>query len=93
MPYARAVYCTGCSKCMLSLLTYITCGDSECTVEEVLIFCTEADRIPPLGFDKVPKLIFLESETDKMLPTASTCSIELYDYLHVIHIFKPLKIT
>lgn len=62
---------------MQSLFTYLAGGDCECTLEEVLIFCTGADRVPPLGFDKVPKLTFLECDADKMLPTASTCSIEL----------------
>lgn len=43
----------------------------------MLIFSTGADKIPPLGFDQEPKLTFLESAVDNMLPTASTCAIEL----------------
>ena len=32
-------------------------------------------EVPPIGFDKTPKLIFLESCVDKQFPTASTCSL------------------
>ena len=47
------------------------------SLEEVLVFCTGADRIPPLGFDRIPSLTFLDNNPSSMLPTASTCSIEL----------------
>ena len=46
-------------------------------MEEVGFFCTGADRIPPLGFDRIPSLTFLDNNPSCMLPTASTCSIEL----------------
>ena len=42
-----------------------------------VFFCTGADRIPPLGFDRIPSLTFLDNNPSCMLPTASTCSIEL----------------
>ena len=40
------------------------------------VFFTGVDKIPPLGFDKMPSLEFLHG-CDKMLPTASTCSITM----------------
>ena len=43
------------------------------TLENILIFCTGADREPPLGFSPKPTLTFTESE----LATASTCSLRL----------------
>ena len=39
-------------------------------------FFTGADKIPPLGFNKTPSLEFLDG-CDKILPTASTCSITM----------------
>ena len=52
-------------------------GDLNCTLEDVLIFFTEADRIPVLGFELIPKLSFLDISPQWLLPTASTCSLEL----------------
>ena len=57
------------------MFSILTDGECNCTLEEVLIFFTGA---PPLGFDKIPKLTFLEGSPNKTLPTASTCSIELH---------------
>ena len=54
-----------------------TDGDCDCTLEEILVFFTGADKIPPLGFEKLPRLLFLEGCPEKILPTASTCAIEL----------------
>ena len=34
--------------------THITEGDIGCSLEDLLIFVTGADRLPPLGFDKSP---------------------------------------
>ena len=46
--------------------------------KEVLVFCTGADKIPPVGFDCNPLLTFLDNNPSCMLPTASTCFIELW---------------
>ena len=49
-------------------------GTSGCQVSDVLVFCTGADRIPPLGFGTNPKIVFLR---DGKFATASTCAVEL----------------
>lgn len=46
------------------------------TLEEVLIFFTGSDRIPPCGFPSQPTLTFLHGESEKFI-TASTCDLEL----------------
>ena len=51
-------------------------GRTGCLVEEVLVFFTGADRVPPLGFDQVSKVVFLHNETAKFC-TASTCDLHL----------------
>ena len=61
---------------------YFAEGEGECSLEEVLIFCAGASRVPPLGFDCQPKISFQESSLCKRLPTASTCAIELRLYTH-----------
>jgi len=50
-------------------------GEVSCTLEDVLIFCTGSDSIPVGGFDKKIETIFLDD--DKVLPTSSTCFLEL----------------
>ena len=42
---------------MLSLLS--TEGENDCCLEDVLVFFTGADQVPPLGFDKDCQLIFI----------------------------------
>ena len=51
------------------------CGNTGCKVGDVLAFCSGADRIPPLGFGKQPKIEFLRQ--GYKLATASTCDIVL----------------
>ena len=51
--------------------------ESTCTLEDVLVFFTGASAIPPLGFSGIPKLVFLETPTEK-LPTASTFDLHTY---------------
>ena len=53
----------------------ITAGDSTCSLEEILMFCTGSDSVPPVGFCKKIDVVFLGSQA--ILPTASTCSLEL----------------
>ena len=48
-------------------------GESMCKLEDVLIFCTGSDCVPPLGFHKRIDLVFLGK--CQPLPTASTCSL------------------
>lgn len=49
-------------------------GEVDCTVADVLVFLSGADRVPPLGFEKQPTVTFLR---DGKFATASTCSLEL----------------
>lgn len=46
-----------------------------CSVEDVLVFFSGADCLPPLGFHRSPELHFLEPAD--LFPTASTCSLIL----------------
>jgi len=64
VPYIRCVY-----KCLT------VAGDVECTLEDILIFCTGADSIPLGGFHKKIELSFLNN--GKILPTSSTCFLKL----------------
>jgi len=52
-------------------------GDVACTLEHVLIFCTGADLVPLGGFGKKIDLKFLNNDSDKALPTSSTCFLKL----------------
>ena len=52
-----------------------TTGDGTCSLDEVLIFCTGSDSVPPVGFHNKIDIVFLGYE--EILPTASTCSLEL----------------
>ncbi|KAL7394632.1 hypothetical protein ABVT39_000937 [Epinephelus coioides] len=47
------------------------------TLEDVLMFATGADRIPPLGFSVVPSLAFLHehSQRKRKFPEANTCAL------------------
>ena len=45
------------------------------TLEDVLVFVTGADHVPPMGFEKRLTLSF---DSNSLYPTASTCSLTLY---------------
>ena len=47
-----------------------------CSLADVLVFTSGADHIPLLGFQKPPILTFVHNKT-RVLPTASTCDVEL----------------
>ena len=48
-----------------------------CALEDVLVFFSGAERVPPCGFgDTNPSLVFLHDDK-QVLPTASTCNLEL----------------
>ena len=51
-------------------------GKTKCVVKDVLIFCSGAERLPPLGFGRELKIVFLTREGGK-LATASTCDLTL----------------
>lgn len=53
----------------------IAAGDTTCSLEEILIFCTGSDCMPPGGFYKKIDVVFLGP--GEIFPTASTCSLEL----------------
>lgn len=56
-------------------------GTTNCSVADVLEFASAADRIPPLGFGKIPTVEFLPPRDCFGFPqkfaTASTCDIIL----------------
>lgn len=58
-----------------------TNGNTNCSIADVLKFVSGADRIPPLGFGKTPKVEFLPLRDRFGFPqkfaTASTCDIIL----------------
>ena len=45
-------------------------------MEDVLVFISGADRVPPLGFSTKSKISFVHNQTAKFC-TASTCNIHL----------------
>ena len=47
-----------------------------CSIEDVLVFCTGTDRVPPLQFNKQPTVTFLHASSAKFA-TASTCDLQL----------------
>ena len=49
-------------------------GENSCSVDDVLVFFTAADRVPPLGFGRDCSVVFLHGAK---LATASTCELEL----------------
>lgn len=56
--------------------------ESSVTLEDILVFATGADKIPPLGFPSKPKLCFLHDE-QHLYPRGNTCGLILY--LPVVH--------
>ena len=61
-----------------SYIICIVCLDGEigCTLNDVLIFFSGANCVPPLGFEEQPSLLFVHRDT-AMFPTASTCDLQL----------------
>lgn len=48
-------------------------------LEDMLVFITGADAVPPLGFDHKICIAFYDQEKDmKRFPSSSTCSLSLY---------------
>ncbi len=51
-------------------------GCISCTLKDLLVFFSGAERIPPLGFDsEAPSIVFLHDSKSRF-PTTSTCSIQ-----------------
>lgn len=57
-----------------------TNGNTNCSIADVLVFCSGGDRIPPLGFGRTPKVEFLPVQDQfgaRKFATSSTCDIIL----------------
>ena len=52
----------------------LTESKSSCSIEDMLVFDTGSDRVPPLGFDFKVKVVFPHSG---LFCTASTCDLQL----------------
>ena len=59
---------------LLSHSLSLTEGTTSCSIEDVLVFITGSDRVPPLGFDVKVKVMFLHSGR---FCTSSTCDLQL----------------
>lgn len=63
---------------VLSFTTVILTGQGDQgspTLQDVMVFLTGCDSVPPLGFGDVkPSILFTD---DALLPTVSTCSLTL----------------
>ena len=44
------------------------------TLEDVLAFTTAASRVPPMGFNSLVKVFFI----DELFPRSNSCSLHLY---------------
>ena len=53
-------------------------GEIPCSLEDVLIFFSGSDQVPPLGFEKEPAISF----HDSVLATSSTCDLQLRLPMH-----------
>ena len=61
---------------ILLLLNFNATNEVNCTLRDVLVFCSGSDHIPPAGFCSVPSINFLLSKSE-LLPTASTCDLTI----------------
>ena len=52
-----------------------TLDEKALTLEDILVFVTGADHVPPMGFGKKLTLSF---DAENRFPVASTCSMTLY---------------
>jgi len=57
----------------LVLLLFIAGNENGCNLDDVMALFSKSTRVPPLGFEKQPTLVF----EDSMLATASTCDLVL----------------
>ena len=54
----------------------IAAEEIECQLEDIFIFTSGSDKIPPVGFAIDPSVTFLYAPS-ALLPTASTCDLQL----------------
>ena len=52
------------------------------SLSDLLVFVSGADRIPPLGYERAPSVVF-DHYQDRIFPTASTCDVQLR--LPIVH--------
>ena len=64
---------------MLFLSSIHVVGTSDCGVEDILVFLSGAEHVPPLGFSPNPKLSFCMVKRPSSALQAPVTSI--YDYL------------
>lgn len=62
-------------------VSFFSDGEAEISLNDLIIFATGADVIPPLGFPWKPKLSFLHDAC--LYPKGNTCGLELH--LPTIH--------
>ncbi len=58
------------------------------TFDDLLMFATGTDIIPPLGFDSVPTLAFLHDPVNgvkRIYPEANTCALILRLPIHALY--------
>ncbi|TKS74236.1 G2/M phase-specific E3 ubiquitin-protein ligase [Collichthys lucidus] len=64
-----------------TVLTLVSGGKADFSFEDLLIFITGTDHLPPLGFPKMISLHFYSQDASTSgvrLPYASTCALELF---------------
>lgn len=77
--------CEGVSLSQLFILSvyfFFIEGKTDCSIEDVLVFVTGSDRVPPLGFGRKLKVVFLH--TGKFC-TSSTCYLQLHLPIMISH--------
>lgn len=60
-------------------------------LEDILIFCSGASRVPISGFPEPPTLDFFHAADANCLPLANTCSVTLrlsYLFMSIMQIFQ-----
>ncbi|MGL5118004.1 MAG: hypothetical protein ACRC7H_02145 [Plesiomonas shigelloides] len=69
------------------LSTFFLRGSSQVTLQEILVFTSGADRIPPLGFPQKPTIQFLHPEDHglRIFPEANTCDVTFRLPLHQLY--------
>ena len=64
--------------CILQCTIHSVDGEEETrtlALEDILVFATGANRVPPMGF---PKKVTVQFDKSSIFPTASTCALEMY---------------
>ncbi|KAJ8315102.1 hypothetical protein KUTeg_007252 [Tegillarca granosa] len=79
--------------CFETFLMDCTEAESKVTLQDVLLFWTGANSVPPLGFDKSFEINFVTA-ADKRLPVAHTCGmiLELGTRLNIAYLFVEFSV-